>query len=140
MTLDYGWCEVNSDFNLAFEDSDLSVAYENTITPLPGNTVIGFSFGVTKRMFTIINVRFKTQADSELMLSKLQTLQDAGLPFKLQWQVHSTGGAGDFYAFDGTTRSMQVLVDKIKRLDKPAKGDQTIYKCQQIVFKEASKS
>lgn len=139
MTLNYGRCEVNSDFNLAFEDSDLSIKYENIITPLPGDTVLGFSFAVTKRMFTIMNVRFKTQADGELMLSKLQTLEEAGLPFKLEWQVHSTGGAGDFFAFDGTTRSMQVLVEQIKKLNKPAKGDQTIYKSQQIIFKEASK-
>ena len=139
MVLNYGWAEVNSDFNLAFEDSDLSVKFENEITPLPVDTTIGFSFRVTKRIFTIVMVRFKTQADAELMLSKLQTLQEAGLPFKLEWQVHSTGGAGDFFAFDGTTRSMLVLVDQIKRLDKPAKGDQTIYKVQQIVFKEASK-
>lgn len=139
MTLNYGWCEVNSDFNLAFEDSDLSIKYENTITPLPGDTVLGFSFGVTRRIFTITNVRFKTQADGELMLSKLQTLEEAGVPFKLEWQVHSSGGAGDFFAFDGTTRSMQVLVEQIKKLNKPAKGDQTIYKSQQIIFKEASK-
>ena len=139
MTLNYGRCEVNSDFNLAFEDSDLSIKYENIITPLPGDTVLGFSFGVTRRLFTIMNVRFKTQADGELMLTKLQTLEEAGLPFKLEWQVHSSGGAGDFFAFDGTTRSMQVLVEQIKKLNKPAKGDQTIYKSQQIVFKEASK-
>lgn len=140
MTLNYGWCKVNSDFNMAFEDSDFSIKYENIINPFALDTNIGFTLAVTKRTFTIVMVRFKTQADAESMLSKIQALQNALTPFKIEWQIASGGAAGDFFAFDGTTRSMLVLCDNIKRLDKPAKGDQTIYKVQQIVFKEASKS
>ena len=139
MALDYGWCKVNDDFQLAFEDSDFSMKFENTITPLPLDTVMGFSFGVIKRLFTLINTRFKTTADVELMVEKIVALQKAGTPYKVAWQIHSTGGAGDFFEFDGTTGYMMCLCNEIGKLNKPAKGDQTIYRVQRITFQEGNK-
>lgn len=95
---------------------------------MPQDTVVGYSFGTTKRKLRLINVRAKIQADIELILKKLVDLDIAGDPYKLEWQVHSDGAAGDFFAFDGDTRSMQVLCKKWTNLTKEAKGDGTIYK------------
>jgi len=136
--LDYGWCEVNDDFKLAFEDSDFSIKFENTITPLPADTVIGFSFGVIKRTFSLLNVRFKTTADVESMLDKIKDLQKTGTPFKVEWQIHSTGAAGDFFEFDGDIGYMYCFCESVTKANK-APGDQTIYKIQKITFKEAYK-
>lgn len=139
MALTHGWCEVNDDFKLAFEDSDFTIKFENTISPMPLDTVIGFSFGVIKRKFTLINVRFQTTADVELMLEKIVALQKTGTPYKVEWQIHSTGAAGDFFEFDGAIGYMKCLCSEIGKLNKPAMGDQTIYKVQRITFEEASK-
>lgn len=135
-----GWCEVNDDFKLAFEESDFTTKFENEINPLPADKKIGFSLGVvTIRIFTLMNVRFDTTEDAELMLDKILTLQKAGDPFKVEWQIHSTGGAGDFFEFDGTTGSMLCLCNEISKLKKKSPGDQTKYLVQRIVFEEASK-
>lgn len=141
MTTNYGWCRLNnsSTTKMAFEDSQFTIQYENKITKLPLDTVFGFTFAVTGRVFKIINVRFKTQADAESMLAAIQTLQEAGTPFKCEWQVNSGGAAGDFFAFDGTTRSMMVLCEKLGNISK-APGDETIYFINDVTFKEASKS
>jgi len=141
MTLNYGWCKLNnsSTFKLAFEDSQFTVQFKNTITPLPLDTVFGLSFGVTIRTFKITNVRFQTQADAESCLSQMQALQEAGSPFLLEWQVNSGGAAGDFFAFDGTTRSMYVFCEKLGNISK-APGDEPIFFINDITFKEASKS
>ena len=139
MGLDYGWCRVNSDFKLAFEDSFFSMKFENTITHLPIDTTIGFTFGVCKRIFELVSVRFKTTEDAELMAEKIIALQKAGVPYKIEWQIHSTGGAGDFFEFDGATGYMMCLCNEIGKLNKPGPGDQTIYKVQKILFEEGSK-
>jgi len=141
LATNYGWLRLNNldTFKLAFEDSKTNVDYENTITQLPLDTVIGFSFGVTKRFIKVINVRTKTQADAESILSQLQALQETGTPFSLQWQVNSGGAAGDFFAFDGTIRSMNVLCKNVKGISK-APGDSTIFFIDGVTFVEASKS
>jgi len=105
---------------------------------MPADTIIGFSFGVIKRTFSLLNVRFKTTADIESMLDKIKDLQKAGTPFKVEWQIHSTGGAGDFFEFDGDTGYMMCFCESITKLNKTP-GDQTVYKVQKIIFREASK-
>jgi len=140
MTLNYGWCKINnsSTFKIAFEDSKFSVMYKNTVSSLPQDTKIGFSFGVTDRMLKLINARFRTQADAESCLSQMQALQETGTPFKIEWQVNSGGAAGDFFAFDGTNRSMYVLCEKLGNISK-APGDETIFFIADMTFKEANK-
>lgn len=140
MALDYGWGKFNNgDFKLAFENSQLSVKFENNITILPGHTIIGFSFGEMAFKFVIINTRFKIQADAELAIAKFVALQTTGAPFKVEWQIATGGAAGDFFAMDGTTRSMLMLCDGITNFTKSGGGNQTKYHIPRIVFKEASK-
>lgn len=139
MTLNYGWCEVNDDFKLAFEDSEFSVKFVNSITNLPIDTTYGWSFGEIRRTFALLNVRFKTTEDAEDMLDKIKDLQVTGDPYKVEWQIHSDGGAGDFFEFDGDTGYMKCLCDEISAIKKVSGGDQTIYKSRKIAFIEASK-
>lgn len=73
------------------------------------------------------------------MLDGIKDLQKTGTPYKIEWQINSTGGSGDFFEFDGDTGNMYCLCNDITNLNKPAGGDQTIYKVQKIVFQEASK-
>lgn len=136
MALNYGQCTVNSAFQLAFEDSKLSIRYVNKVTTLPESGIIGFAFGERQKTFTLINVRFKTVADAELFLANIKTLQDTGDPFKIEWEVHSTPS---YFKFDGTTASMLALCKEITNFSKIAKGDQTKFIVQRVVFEEASK-
>jgi hypothetical protein len=140
MTTNYGWLELDANANkrIAFEDSKLDVNYVNEVINLPSDTVIGFAFGETARFFKVINCRFKTQADAESMLADIQTLQNTGTPFQLEWQVNSGGAAGDYFAFDGTTRSMKVLCVRARGISK-APGDEVIYFIDEILFVEADK-
>lgn len=139
MTLNYGWSRVNSDFNLAFQDSNFSVKWKNYITPLPADTKTGWCFGENDRIFKLIDVRFKTTEDAESMLDKLKDLQNTGNPFKVEWQIHSTGGAGDYFEFDGDTGYMMCLCNKIGNLSKLSPKDDPIYSVDEIEFEEAEK-
>ena len=113
--------------------------FENIITHLPIDTTIGFTFGVCKRIFELVSIRFKTTEDAELMIEKIIALQKAGTPYKVEWQIHSTGAVGDFFEFDGALGYMMCLCNEIGKLNKPGPGDQTVYKVQKIVFEEGSK-
>jgi hypothetical protein len=140
MTTNYGWLKLDNNANkkIAFEDSKTNIDYENEVISLSVDIKIGFSFGETDRFIKVINCRFKTQADVESILADIQALQETGAPFKLEWQVNSGGGAGDFFAFDGSVRSMLVLCEKIRGVSK-APGDETIFFIDEILFIEASK-
>lgn len=88
-------------------------------------------------MFTIESVRCASTTDAELILSNLQTLQEAGVPFKVEWAIHSTP---TYFKFDGTTAYMYCLCEEIGDLEKESPGDQSVYKISRIVFKEGTKT
>ena len=74
----YGWIRIDSDaMRLAFEDSDLDVDFldvDDNLTPLPGDSIIGFDFGTMKRTLKLFNVRAKTLADISRIIDKLKDL------------------------------------------------------------------
>ena len=136
MTLNYGTCKVNSDFNLAFEDSEFSEQWKNYIDHLADDTTIGFSFGEAVRIFKLRDVRFKSQSDAQLCKKKIKDLQKTGDPYKVEWNIHSSV---KYFKFDGDTGHMMCLCNKVGRLRKPSLGDDQIYHVGEIEFEEADK-
>lgn len=136
----YGWIRIDSDaMRLAFEDSDLDIDFldvDDNLTPLPGDSIIGFDFGTMKRTLKLFNVRAKTLADISRIIDKLKDLSIAGVPYEIKWQINS---GGSFFEWDGDSSTMNVLCRKMQGITKEGAGDQTLYKVRQIIFKEADK-
>lgn len=137
MTLNYGTIEVNDSWQLAPMEVFFEVDLEATINTFPTDVCIGFSFGTTGRTLKLSDVKFKSLSDVQTFLGNIQTLHEAGSPYKVEWQVEATP---TYFKFDGTTAYMTCFCTKIKGLSQKGAGYQSVFTIAQIVFVEASKS
>lgn len=138
MALTSGWCEVNDDFKLAFEDSEFNVDFESVDDQhYPQDISVAFDYGTIKRTFKLKNIRFSSLSDVQSMLDKFKDLSKAGSPYKVEWTVHSTPS---YFKFDGDTAYMMCLCRSIRGLSQESKGDQGIFLVKEILFVEGSKS
>lgn len=137
MTLNYGVVRINSSWQLACYDLQLSVDWDISTSYYPGDVAIGFSFGTTKRKIILTDTRFKTIADGELFLSNVQTLNEAGVAYKIEWAITASP---TYFKFDGTQAYIMGFVKKAQNLIQEGAGYQTIVKIQRIEIVEGSKS
>jgi hypothetical protein len=97
---------------------------------LPGDTHISASINTITRKIQCFDLYFKTQADAELFIANLKTLNLAGT-MTLELQTTETPS---YFKIDGTNTSIEVLYEDFKGLQQVALGGGSVYKIAQINF------
>lgn len=98
--------------------------------PLPGDTHLAASINTIVRTVKCSELYFATQADAELFIKNLKTLNLAGT-MTLELQTTSTPS---YFKIDGTNTTLEVLYSDFKGLQQVALGSGTVFKIQEITF------
>ncbi len=97
---------------------------------LPGDTHLSASINTIVRSVKCFELYFSTQADAELFVKNLDTLNLAGT-MTLELQTTSTPS---YLKIDGTNTTLEVLYLDCKGWQQVALGDGTVFKIQEITF------
>lgn len=97
---------------------------------LPGDIHLSASINTIVRTVKCFELYFATQADAELFIANLKTLNLAGT-MTLELQTTETPS---YLKLDGTNTTLEVLYSDFKGWQQVALGSGTVFKIQEITF------
>lgn len=135
MTLNYGSIYVEqstaNEILLAIENWALYVTYQPNISDLPSENFVSINLGKVRRILTAKNMYFKTQADAEALLAKMDLLNTAG-----GMNIRILTVTGSYFAFNTAKTTFPAFCTDIAPMTKVAFGAGTVYKVSQIKWRQ----
>ena len=135
MTLNYGSILVEqstaNSILLAIENWALYVTYQPNISDLPAENFVSINLGKVRRILVAKNMYFKTQADAEALLAKMDLLNDTG-----SMDIRINTVAASYFAFNTAKTTFPSFCTDITPITKLAFGAGTVYKVAQLKWRQ----
>jgi len=137
MTLNYGSLYVEqstaNEILLAVENWALYVTYQSNISDLPAENFVNINLEKIRRVLVAKNMYFKTQADAEALLAKMDDLNKVG-----SMNIRILTVSGSYFNFLATKTTFPCFCTDIAPMTKVAYGAGTVYKVGQVKWRQIS--
>ena len=142
MALDKGYFYIErgegTEIQLQMEKWQLMIRYEPIIEDLPDEGYISITLKIVNRMIVLRNIYFRTKADAELFLDRINTLNAAG-GMTCELRVSSDALPGSLFNFKSGKTAIEMFCLDISPLEKIAYGDGQIYRVGILKFRQSDK-